>query len=249
MAQDYYQVLGVSRNAEPTEIKKAYKKLAVKYHPDKNRGDKKSEDKFKEISHAYDILSNTEKKQIYDQFGEDGLKAGMGGGAGGGYGGGFSEGFGGGNLNDIFEQFFGGGGRGQSRQNRAYRGDDISARITISFEEAFKGVKKTITVPRTKQCDICRGSGAQKGSSKKQCPTCHGAGQVRVSQGFFAVAQTCSTCHGEGQIIEKPCNSCSGTGFNRERSSIEVTIPAGIDDGQRIRLSGEGNAGVNGGPR
>ncbi|MCK5809220.1 molecular chaperone DnaJ [bacterium] len=248
MAKDYYKVLGVSRGAEATELKKAYKKLAVKYHPDKNSGDKAAEEKFKEISHAYDILSDPQKRQIYDQYGEEGLQGGGGGGGfgGGGFGGG---GFGGSgiNIDDVFEQFFGGGG--QSRQSRVQKGEDLSMRMTISFEEAFKGIKKTVSLQRTKQCNSCRGSGAQKGSSKKQCPTCHGAGQVRISQGFFAHAQTCPSCHGEGQIIEKPCNSCHGTGFNREKSSVEVTIPSGIDDGQRIRLSGEGNAGKNGGPR
>ncbi len=250
MSRDYYDILGVSRSASQEEIKRAYKKLAIKYHPDKNKGDKDAENKFKEINHAYDILSDSEKRAIYDQFGEEGLKGAAGGPGGGSYGKwedvqGFADGFGG--FSDIFEQFFG-GGSGRSGRSRAHRGEDLSAQVTISFDEAFKGVKKEIVVPRTLVCSACHGSGAEPGSSKHRCPTCHGRGQVRVSQGFFSMSQTCPTCHGAGEVIDKPCKSCGGSGFVREKKKISVSIPAGIDNGQTLRLSGEGNEGLNGGP-
>ncbi len=250
---DYYKILGVSKNATQEEIKKAYKKMAVKYHPDKNQNSKEAEKKFKEINAAYEALGDPEKRKMYDQFGEDGLKGNPFQGGSGGFSGDFSDIFGSGgfgDLGDIFGDIFGGGSRGRSRRKSAPRqGGDLLVNITLSFEEAFKGVTKKIRVSRTDRCDVCHGSGAEPGTSKKTCPTCHGAGQVRMSQGFFSVSQTCPTCHGAGEIIEKPCRKCHGTGFVRGEKEIEVKIPAGINEGHKIRVAGEGNAGENNGPR
>lgn len=242
---DYYEALGVSKNATPEELKKAYKKKAIKYHPDKNKGDKSSEEMFKKINEAYEILSDPEKKQIYDQFGEDGLKG------HGGFGGqsgqyrDFSDVYS--NFGDIFGDIFG-GGRSRGR-NAPRQGADILVRLNVSFKEAYEGAKKEITFLRSSSCHVCNGSGAEKGSSKKTCPTCHGAGQIKMSQGMFSVSQLCPTCRGEGSIIEKPCKHCRGTGFEKETKKVKLNVPQGISSGMKIRVAGEGNSGENSGPR
>ncbi|MGI6395331.1 MAG: molecular chaperone DnaJ [bacterium] len=243
---DFYEILGVSKNSSAEEIKKAYKKLAVKYHPDKNKGDKSAEEKFKKINQAYEVLSDPEKRQMYDQFGEDGLKANP---FQGHTGGGFRD------FSDVFENFgdmFGDmfGGRSSRRGRKVpTQGDDLLLYLTISFEESFHGVKKDIKFVRSSTCQTCLGSGAEHGSSKKTCPSCNGAGQIRTSQGFFSLAQTCPTCRGEGEIIEKPCSNCRGTGFVREDKKISLNVPAGISSGMKVRVAGEASSGTNGGPR
>lgn len=249
--QDYYELLGVAKTAAPEEIKKAYKKMAMKYHPDRNPGDKDAEEKFKKINEAYEVLSNPEKRQVYDQYGEDGLKGGAGmDGAdfsemfkNAGFGGGFS------NLGDIFDNMFGGGGGRRHARNMPQQGTDMVSKIAITFKESYTGVSKEISFNRSSTCQFCNGTGAEAGSSRKTCPTCKGAGQVRSGNGFFSISQTCPTCRGEGTIIEKPCTHCRGTGFLKETKKVEVKVPAGIADGMQIRVAGEGNAGLNGGPR
>jgi len=242
---DFYELLGVSRNATSEEIKKAYKKQALKCHPDRNKGDKSAEEKFKKINEAYEVLSDPEKRQMYDQFGEDGLKGNPFAGNGGG-----SR-----DYNDMFDNFsemFGDifGGRGSRRGRNAPRqGSDMLIHLTISFEESYTGIKKDINFARSSSCQVCLGSGAEPGSSKKTCPTCNGAGQVKVSHGIFSLAQVCPTCKGEGQIIEKECSHCRGTGFVREEKKITLNVPAGISSGMKMRVAGEGNSGTNGGPR
>ncbi|HOW50475.1 MAG TPA: molecular chaperone DnaJ [bacterium] len=241
---DLYQTLGVQRNASPDDIKKAYRQLAIKYHPDRNKGDKTSEEKFKEINHAYEILSDPEKRKMYDQFGEDGVKGNPFGGGAGGFD--FGDSFG--DLGDIFGEFFGGGGRRRSRSS-ARQGTDLLINIRLSFDEAYRGIKKDIRVTRSGQCAKCHGAGAESGTGRKTCPTCQGRGEVRVSHGFFQMAQPCPSCQGQGSIVEKPCKPCQGTGYTREEKELSVNIPAGIDTDQKIRVTGEGNAGANGGPR
>ena len=256
--RDYYEVLGVSKDADAKEIKKAYRKLAMKYHPDKNPGDKAAEEKFKEINEAYEVLSDEEKRSTYDRFGHDGLngQAGFGGGQGfGGFGG--SGGFGG--FEDIFGDIFGsgfggfGGSGGSSRRRGPRRGADIRQSVTIKFEEAAFGKKIKVKINRSEECDECHGSGAKPGTTKKTCPTCHGSGTVQSVQrtpfGNIASQRTCYTCNGEGEINESPCNKCHGKGSVRKTKTIEVDIPAGIDDGQMIKLSGQGEVGEKGGPR
>ena len=256
--RDYYEVLGVSKDADAKEIKKAYRKLAMKYHPDKNPGDKAAEEKFKEINEAYEVLSDEEKRSTYDRFGHDGLngQAGFGGGQGfGGFGG--SGGFGG--FEDIFGDIFGsgfggfGGSGGSSRRRGPRRGADIRQSVTIKFEEAAFGKKIKVKINRSEECDECHGSGAKPGTTKKTCPTCHGSGTVQSVQrtpfGNIASQRTCSTCNGEGEINDSPCNKCHGKGSVRKTKTIEVDIPAGIDDGQMIKLSGQGEVGEKGGPR
>ncbi|MBK5143238.1 molecular chaperone DnaJ [Budviciaceae bacterium BWR-B9] len=239
--KDYYEVLGVGRDADEREIKKAYKRLAMKHHPDRNQGDKDSEEKFKEIKEAYEILTDAQKKAAYDQYGHAAFE--QGGMGGGGFGGGFS---GGGDFNDIFGDVFGDifGGRRQ----RASRGSDLQYTMTLTLEEAVRGVAKEIRIPTLAECDVCHGSGAKAGTSSTTCSTCHGAGQVQMRQGFFAVQQTCPTCHGRGKIIKDPCNKCHGQGRVEKTKTLSVKIPAGVDTGDRIRLSGEGEAGENGAP-
>jgi len=237
--QDYYELLEVNRNASEAEIKKAYRRLAVKYHPDKNAGDKASEDKFKEVSEAYEVLSDAEKRARYDQFGHAAT------------GGGFSSGgFGGGSpFGDIFGDIFGdvfGGGR--QRAGRGKRGDDLQYNMEVSFEEAAFGVEKKIDIPYAKRCEACAGSGAKTGTTAKTCPTCQGAGQMRFQQGFFSVSKTCSHCNGEGRVVEHPCPSCRGAGTVRDKKSISVKVPAGVETGIRLKLSGEGGQGAKGGP-
>ncbi|SFL52601.1 molecular chaperone DnaJ [Legionella jamestowniensis DSM 19215] len=236
--QDLYELLGVSRSASNAEIKKAYRKLAMKYHPDRNSNDKEAEEKFKDIQSAYAVLSDSQKRAAYDRFGHAGVDPSMGG--HGGFGG-FGDVF-----EDIFENIFSGGrGRGQSR---AQRGADLQVNVQMTLEEAALGKQIEITVPRHVACQSCHGSGAKKGSTPKNCETCNGIGQVRIQQGFFSIQQTCPSCHGEGKVITDPCNSCHGQGRVRESKKLTVKIPAGVDNGDRVRLGGEGEAGINGGP-
>lgn len=253
--RDYYEVLGVEKSASADEIKKAYRKKAKQYHPDLNPGDKEAEAKFKEANEAYEVLSDDQKKARYDQFGHAGVDPNYG--AGGGFGGGFG-GFGDDiDLGDIFSSFFGGGGGfgGGGRRanpNAPRRGEDLQSTVTISFEEAAKGCKRKVDVNRVDVCPDCNGSGAQKGTSPTTCPECHGSGQVMAQQRTpFGVIQTqraCSRCGGKGKIIENPCQKCRGRGRVSKHSTLEVNIPAGIDDRQILNVRGEGNKGINGGP-
>lgn len=236
--KDYYKTLGVDRDADEKTIKKAYKRLAMKHHPDRNQGDKESEAKFKEIKEAYEILTDAEKKAAYDQYGHAAFEQG---GMGGG---GFARG--GADFNDVFGDMFGdifGGGR---RQQRASRGSDLQYNISLTLEEAVRGVTKEIRIPSLVECDVCHGSGAKEGSKPVTCGTCHGSGQVQMRQGFFAVQQTCPHCHGRGQIIKDPCDKCHGEGRVEKTKTLSVKIPAGVDTGDRVRLSGEGEAGERG---
>ncbi|MGL5348128.1 MAG: molecular chaperone DnaJ [Peptostreptococcaceae bacterium] len=250
--RDYYEVLGVDKNADDQALKKAYRKLAMKYHPDRNPDDKEAEEKFKEVNEAYEVLSDSTKRQTYDQFGHAGMngQAGFGGQGFGGQGfGGFEDIFG-----DIFGDMFGGGfGGGRPRRRGPERGADMRQSIEITFEEAAFGKKTSIKVNRSEECSECNGTGAKTGTSTKTCPTCNGAGEVRTVQrtpfGNVASSRTCSTCQGEGEVVESPCPKCSGKGSTRKVKTIEVDIPAGIDDGQMIKLSGQGELGSKGGPR
>ncbi|MBE1277723.1 MULTISPECIES: molecular chaperone DnaJ [Enterovibrio] len=241
--RDFYEVLGVSRDASERDIKKAYKRLAMKYHPDKNPGDESATDKFKEVKLAYEILTDDQKRAAYDQYGHAAFE--QGGMGGGGFGGGsadFSDIFG-----DVFGDIFGGGRRGGGAQ-RAQRGADLRYNMELSLEEAVRGITREIDVPTYVSCDPCGGSGAKAGSSPQTCGTCHGQGQVQMRQGFFAVQQTCPTCHGRGKIIKDPCDSCHGQGRVQKTKTLSVKIPAGVDTGDRIRLTGEGEAGEFGAP-
>lgn len=239
---DFYEVLGVAKNASDDELKKAYRKLAMKWHPDRNPGNKESEEKFKAAKEAYEVLSDSQKRAAYDRFGHDGVDpnaGGMGGGAGGAA---FSDAFG-----DIFGEIFGGARRGGGGP-QVYRGADLKYAMEITLEQAASGLETEIRVPSWDACDVCSGSGAKPGSSAIGCRTCGGTGAVRMQQGFFSVQQTCPTCHGSGQEIKDPCNACHGEGRIRQNKTLQVKIPAGIDDGMRIRSSGNGEPGVNGGP-
>lgn len=236
--RDFYEVLGLGKNASDDEIKKAYRKLAMKYHPDRNPDNKAAEEKFKEVKEAYEMLSDPQKREAYDRYGHAGVDPNMGGGAGAG---GFADAFG-----DIFGDIFGGGRRGGGPQ--VYRGADLRYNLEITLEQAANGYETTIQVPSWDECDTCHGSGAKPGTSPVTCTTCGGHGQVRVQQGFFAIQQTCPKCHGTGKIIPEPCTSCSGVGRIKRKKTLEVKVPAGIDDGMRIRSSGNGEPGVNGGP-
>jgi molecular chaperone DnaJ len=240
--RDYYELLDVSRTADEGEIKKAYRKLAMKYHPDRNPGDTSAEEKFKEIQQAYAVLSDQKKRAAYDQFGHAGVDSSMGGGPGYGGFGGFGDVF-----EDIFENIFTGGRGGAGRQSRGHRGSDLQFNIQLTLEEAAKGKEVEITVPRHGTCTTCDGSGAKKGTTPKTCETCNGMGQVRIQQGFFSIQQACPNCHGEGSIVSDPCTSCHGNGRIRESKKLTVKIPAGVDNGDRVRLSGEGEAGSYGG--
>lgn len=250
--RDYYETLGVDRGAGDDEIKKAYRKAAKKYHPDLNPGNTEAEQKFKEVSEAYEVLSDSGKRGRYDQFGHAGVDPSYGG--GGGYGdGGFNVDFG--DLGDIFSSFFGGGGGFGGRRsdpNAPMRGSDTSATVVLSFEEAAKGCTKKVGVTRIEQCETCKGSGSAKGSSTKTCGTCNGTGQVKVTQrtpfGQMQTAKVCDACKGSGKIIEHPCSDCSGKGRVRKKHEQEVVIPAGIDDGQVLNVRGQGDSGLNRGP-
>jgi molecular chaperone DnaJ len=241
--RDYYEVLGVTKTATSAEIKKAYRRLAMKYHPDRNKDDDGAEQKFKEAREAYGVLSSDEKRATYDRFGHEGVRASAGGGAGpGGFGAeGFSDIFG-----DVFGDIFGGGRRGGGSQ--VFRGADLGYELRLDLEQAVNGDNVTIDVPTQVSCDTCDGSGAKKGTEPTQCTTCGGAGQVRMQQGFFSIQQTCPACKGTGKVISDPCNSCHGAGRVRKTRTLSVKVPAGVDDGDRIRLAGEGEAGRNGGP-
>ncbi len=239
--RDYYEVLGVGRDASEREIKKAYKRLAMKYHPDRNPGDKEAEASFKEVKEAYEILTDANKKAAYDQFGHAGVDPNRGGGGGYGGAGDFGDIFG-----DVFGDIFGGGRRGGQRQ--AARGSDLRYNLELSLEEAVKGLTKEIRIPTLASCDVCDGSGAKKGTSATTCGTCHGQGQVQMRQGFFAVQQACPTCHGRGKIIKDPCGKCHGEGRVEKTKTLSVKIPAGVDTGDRVRLTGEGEAGEFGAP-
>ena len=249
--RDYYEVLGVSRGASEDEIKKAYKKMARKYHPDLNPGDKTAEEKFKEVNEAYEVLSDADKKARYDQYGHAGVDPNFG---AGGFGGGFDGSFDFGDLGDIFGSFFGGGfGSAQRRNpNAPQRGESIRLSVTISFEEAAFGCEKEVSVDRYETCAVCHGSGCADGTSPEVCPDCHGSGQVQVRRqtpmGVFATTSPCGRCGGKGRIIKTPCTACRGSGLERKRRTIQAKIPAGIDNGQTISLRGQGHAGKNGGP-
>ena len=249
--RDYYEILGVERSVTEDDLKKAYRKLAVKFHPDKNPDDNSAEAKFKEVGEAYEVLSDASKRAAYDRYGHAAFQGGMGGGGGGG--GGFHdpfevfrEVFSGGGGGGIFEQFFGGGGGGVDSSGRQ-RGSDLRYDLQISLEEAARGCEKEIEIRKLDACDPCGGSGAQKGSKAVACPTCRGRGQVVVSRGFFQVAQTCPACHGTGRIIEKPCHSCQGEGRVEKTSRVKIKIPAGIDSESRLRSTGGGEVGLRGG--
>ncbi|ELX11062.1 chaperone protein DnaJ [Janthinobacterium sp. HH01] len=241
--RDFYETLGVAKNASEDEIKKSYRKLAMKYHPDRNPDSKESEEKFKEVKEAYEMLTNPEKREAYDRYGHAGVDPNMGGGGGfGGGAGGFGDAFG-----DIFGDIFGGGrGRGQGPQ--VYRGADLRYNLEITLEQAAHGFDTTIRVPSWDKCDTCHGSGAKPGTSPVTCSTCAGHGQVRMQQGFFSIQQTCPKCHGTGKIIPEPCAACAGQGRIKRNKTLEVKIPVGIDNGMRIRSSGNGEPGTNGGP-
>lgn len=248
--EDFYETLGVGKSADADELKRAYRKLAMKYHPDRNPGDESAEQKFKEISEAYDVLKDPEKRAAYDRFGHAAFEGGGGPGAGAGagdFGFNFSGGFA-----DIFDEMFGdmggrrgGGGAGGAAQ---MRGADIRYNMDITLEEAFRGKQATIRVPNAAPCETCSGSGAAKGSKPVTCGTCQGRGRVRAQQGFFTIERTCAACHGQGQVIDNPCTTCRGAGRVNKEKTLSVSIPAGVEDGTRIRLSGEGEAGLRGGP-
>ena len=234
--KDYYEVLGVSRDASDDDIRKAYRKLAMQHHPDRNPDNPKAEEKFKEAKEAYEVLSEEDKRAAYDRFGHQGVdaQAGMAGGAGG-----FADAFG-----DIFSEIF---GQGRARSN-VYRGADLRYNLEISLEDAARGTETRIRIPTLEACETCHGSGAKPGTEPVGCPTCHGQGQVRIQQGFFSIAQTCPRCSGTGKVIKDPCGTCSGAGRIKKQKTLSVKIPVGVNEGDRIRLSGEGEAGVNGGP-
>ena len=238
--RDYYEVLGISRTASADEIKKSYRRLAMKHHPDRNKDDASAEDKFKEAKEAYEVLSDADKRSTYDRFGHDGLSARPG--AGAGYG---AEGFGD-IFGDVFGDIFGGGGR--QRGSQVFRGADLGYELRLDLEKAVRGDSVNIDVPTQVSCETCGGSGAKKGTDPITCSTCGGAGQVRMQQGFFSIQQTCPACKGAGTTIGDPCDDCHGRGRNRKTKTLSVKVPAGVDDGDRIRLSGEGESGRNGGP-
>jgi molecular chaperone DnaJ len=249
--RDYYEVLEVARDATEDDLKKAYRRLAMKYHPDRNQGDSAAEAKFKEVNEAYDILKDGEKRAAYDRFGHSAFDQAAGG-PGGGFGG--QGGFAGGGFEDIFEEMFGrfgggGGGGGRRRREASGRGADLRTHVEVTLEEAFAGAKKTVRIPTSVQCEACTGTGAEGGTASAQtCTTCNGAGKVRAQQGFFLIERTCPTCNGQGRVIKNPCKVCQGAGRTQRERTLSVSIPAGVEDGTRIRLAGEGEAGLRGAP-
>lgn len=248
--KDYYELLGVSKNVSQDELKKAYRKLAMKYHPDRNQGDKDAEHKFKEITEAYDVLRDEQKRAAYDQYGHSAFDGSMGGGQGGGFGGGgFTD------FSDIFEEVFGrgfGGGFGGARRGggapQGQAGADLRYDVTLTLEQAHQGISENISLRKTEKCGDCHGSGAAKGTKSATCDGCHGTGTMRFQQGFFTLERTCSKCGGSGQVIKDPCRPCSGSGRVQKPKTISITIPAGVEDGTRLRVAGEGEAGMRGGP-
>jgi molecular chaperone DnaJ len=245
MSQDYYELLGCTRTSSADDLKKAYRKLAMQHHPDRNEGDKDAEKRFKELNHAYDILKDPEKRAAYDRYGAAAFEGGAGpGGPGGAQGFDFGSVFG-----DIFEEMFGGaGGRGRPGGRGDMRGQDLRFNLEITLEQAYGGTEATVRVPSSISCEVCHGVGAEPGSKPHQCPTCQGRGRLRAQQGFFTVERACHTCQGAGQVIDKPCKACAGQGRVRRDKTLKVNIPAGVEDGTRIRLTGEGEAGTRGGP-
>jgi len=253
--KDYYELLGVSKGASADDMKKAYRKLAMQHHPDRNPGDKKAEEKFKEISHAYDVLSDEQKRAAYDRYGHAAFTQGGGAGAGGFGAGGGAGGFDfGSSFADIFEDLFGmgaGGGQGRKQQgggNTAARGSDLRYNLNITLEDAFKGKQETIKVTTSVACESCHGSGGEKGTKPITCPTCSGEGRIRASQGFFTIERACHTCQGLGKVIKDPCRVCAGSGRTRKEKTLMVNVPAGVEEGTRIRLADEGEVGMRGGP-
>ncbi len=239
--KDYYDILGVPRNAAAEEIKKAYRKAALQHHPDRNPNDKKAEDKFKEATEAYQVLSDSQKRQVYDQFGHEGLQ-------GSGFDpSGFAQGGFGDIFGDIFEDFFGGSAGGSRK--RSQRGHDLQYDLEIEFDEAVFGAEKSFDIERDEACSSCKGDGAKAGTGRKTCPACRGQGQVLASSGFFSIARTCGRCHGQGSLIEEACAACGGKGSVQVKRKIQIRIPAGSDEGLRLRLSGEGEGGRQGGMR
>ena len=243
--RDYYEVLGVAKNASDDDLKKVYRKLAMKYHPDRNPDDKTAEEKFKEVKEAYEVLSDPKKRELYDRFGHAGVDPNAAGGFGGSQGGpgGFADVFG-----DIFGDIFGAAAGARGGRSNVYRGADLRYSMEITLEQAAAGYTTEIRVPSWEGCEVCEGSGAKPGTKPKTCHTCGGQGQVRMQQGFFSIQQTCPTCHGSGKVIPDPCTACDGVGRVKKTKTLEVKIPAGIDDGMRIRSGGNGEPGVNGGP-
>ena len=243
--RDYYEVLGVAKNASDDDLKKVYRKLAMKHHPDRNPDDKAAEEKFKEVKEAYEVLSDPKKRELYDRFGHAGVDPNAAGGFGGSQGGpgGFADVFG-----DIFGDIFGAAAGARGGRSNVYRGADLRYSMEITLEQAAAGYTTEIRVPSWEGCEVCEGSGAKPGTKPKTCHTCGGQGQVRMQQGFFSIQQTCPTCHGSGKVIPEPCGTCDGVGRVRKTKTLEVKIPAGIDDGMRIRSGGNGEPGVNGGP-
>ena len=239
--KDYYEVLGVNRDASEDDLKKSYRKLAMKWHPDRNPDNPKAEEHFKEAKEAYEVLTDAQKRAAYDQFGHAGVDPSAGAGAGAGFGG-FGDAFG-----DIFGDIFGGGGGGRQRST-VFRGADLRYNLEITLEDAARGTETRIRIPALEECETCHGSGAKPGTQPTSCTTCGGHGQVRMQQGFFSIQQTCPRCHGTGKMVANPCGTCSGSGRIKKHKTLAVKIPAGVDEGDRIRLSGEGEAGVNGGP-
>ena len=245
--RDFYEILGVEKNASDEDLKKAYRKMAMKYHPDRNPDSAEAEEKFKEAKEAYEMLSNADKRAAYDRYGHAGVDPNMGGGGGGGFQGGFGD-FGDA-FGDIFGEIFGGaGGRGGGQRSNVYRGSDLRYNMEVTLEQAAAGMDTQIRVPVWDSCGVCSGSGAKPGTKPQTCGTCGGSGAVRMTQGFFSVQQTCPKCHGTGKVIPDPCQACDGVGRTKTNKTLEVKIPAGLDDGMRIRLTGKGEPGVNGGP-
>ncbi len=244
--RDFYEVLGVERSVDGAELKKVYRKLAMKYHPDRNPDDADAERKFKEVSEAYEVLKDDQQRGAYDQYGHAAFEGGGPGAQRGGFNPGFSS-----SMSDVFDDLFGeftGGRRGQRPGGGRTRGADLRYNMTITLQDAFDGKKAEIRVPSSVRCDICSGSGATPGSKPVNCSTCGGAGRVRAAQGFFSIERTCPSCHGQGQVIENPCAPCHGTGRSQKERTLAVTIPPGVEEGTRIRLAGEGEAGMRGGP-